>query len=478
MRYRWITPGVLAPMLVAGCVSYTPRPLNPHDALASLDERAIPGRTGVVTGPAAGASAGAEFEPADGLDDRELMALAVTINPELDAARAAIGESEALLIQARTLPNPELGLSLASAILGADGFTADADLLFELLRPRERAARKAAAAARVRLSRAEVAAREYELAAQVRALAFELLVAEQTSAVLDAEVALREQVSTLVRRRREVGEATELDISVVDLELADARREQRLARAAAEQARLALNRAVGLPPSTIIVLQNAGRPLEVPNFEAPLQAALEERLLSSRLDLKAREAAYSVAEEDLRLAVRRQYPRTRVGPAFSHDGVSENYAGGGLSIEIPIFDRNQGDIAQATAARDRARAEYTAALHTLRSQAAATLSALAAARAEVERQDREVLPLLERSQALSQGAFQARELSVLEWVTARQRALRIRRAYLESIITYRRTIFELEALEGFEVIRLIAPPPPQGSSQPLPTDAPGGAPRS
>lgn len=151
--------------------------------------------------------------------------------------------------------------------------------------------------------------------------------------------------------------------------------------------------------------------------------------------------------------------------------MSENFAGVSASVEIPIFDRNQGEIAEKTAARDRSRAEYTAALHRLRSEAAAALARVRAIRAEIDTQQREVLPLLERSQTLSRGAFEARELNVLDWVTAQQRALRTRRAYLDTVISYRRALLDLEALSGFPVWRF-APLPEPSSLSPQKRNAP------
>ncbi len=444
----------LAAIGFSGCVSYSPKPLDPRAELAVLNARGVPVGAAVhLQAATATDSVAPAFDPSDGLSEAELMAVAVMLNPELQAARASIGEAEALLISAGTLPNPEIGVGFGVGLLGTDGFKLGTDLLFEFLKPGEREARKAVASARIAVTRAEVLAKEYEVAAETRRLVFAVLIAEQTIGILDAELALRQQAAGLIRGRRDVGEANELDISALDLELVEVQRDRRLAQIDLGQTKLALNRGLGLPPKTVIKLELSGRPLDIPLIDTVQADELGERLLSARLDLKAREAAYQVAEEELRLAVTRQFLKLRAGPMYEHDGVSENYAGVSASVEIPIFDRNQGEIAEKTAARDRVRAEYAADLHRLRSDASSALARVLAARTEIDAQDREVLPLLERSQALSRAAFEARDLTVLDWVTAQQRALRTRRAYLDTVIAYRRALLDLEALSGFPVWR-------------------------
>src|SRR5262249_13399123 len=139
------------------------------------------------------------FDPTNGLNERELMAVAVIMHPELQAARAAIGESEALLIAAKTLPNPEIGVGFGLGLPGTDGFKLDTDLLLELLKPGERNARQSVANAGIAASKASVLAMEYEVAAQARRRAFEVLVAEQKILTLDAELALRQQTADLIR---------------------------------------------------------------------------------------------------------------------------------------------------------------------------------------------------------------------------------------------------------------------------------------
>jgi outer membrane protein TolC len=277
-------------------------------------------------------------------------------------------------------------------------------------------------------------------------------------------------------QRRAVGEGNDLDVSAAELDLAEIRRDRRLASVELQESTLELNRLIGLPPSYEVRLSDSGKPLSVTIFDDPSDETLQERLLAGRLDLRAKEAEYRVAEEELRLAVARQYPRLKLGPSYEHEGSSDNFIGVAAMIELPIFDRNQGGIAAGNAARDRLRAEYTALLHRLRAQAFAARARVRAARAEVETQEREVLPLLDRNQHLFRGAFEARELSVLDWITSQQRALRTRRAYLDSLAAYRLALLDLDAATGLSMSRAPGPVEDDGGSADATERRPGRMP--
>jgi outer membrane protein TolC len=431
-----------------GCVSYEPQPLDGRAELAALSARSLQDLVQVrpaTPGPRGNTTT---FDLTDGLDEDEAVAVAITLNPDLQAARAAIGESDALLVSAKVLPNPEVGVGLQGGFNGTPGFVLDADVLFELLRPGERSARVGVAEAKGQMARAEVLNREYELAAEVRRQVLAVLAAEHEVALLDDEVALRRHLTDLVRARKGVGEGNELEVSAADLDAAEILREWRLANTNLERARLELNRLMGLPPTARVTLTDSGKPLAITVFEDTSDANLQERVLAGRLDLRVKEAEYQHAEEELRLAVARQYPRLKIGPSFEHDGVSDNYIGIGASLELPIFDRNQGGIAAATASRDRLHAEYTALLHGLSSAAFGARARVRAAKAEIDAEEHEILPLLQHNEEMSKAAFEARELNVIDWVTTQQRALRTRRAYLDSLVAYRRAILDLDAATG------------------------------
>jgi outer membrane protein TolC len=433
-------------VLLSGCATYEPRPLAPGEELALLRARKLDTLTLEHSEPAQEQPRAVGFDLTDGLNEAELVAVALTLNPSVRAKRLEIGEAEALLISAGLWPNPEIGLAIRPGIDGASSTGIELDALFELLRPGERRARRGVALARRDVVRAEIAALELQLVAEARKNRLAVLAAEENERVLGGEAALREEASALLQRRKELGEATDLDLVLVDLERVEIQRELREARAETLRARRALNELLGLPASYELELAGSGFPLQA--VEAPSDEALDERILSGRFDLHAKEARYREAEEELRLAVARQFPGLSLGPSFEKEVEGNKALGLGAGIEVPLFNRNQGEIAEKYAARERARAEYVSTLHALRAAAYDARAELERARAEVELQQREVLPLIERTESLFEGAFRARELSIFEWITARSRALQARRELSRALVRHAAARADLEAALG------------------------------
>jgi len=455
----WILNRVGVPvlaLLVTGCTTYQPKPLEPNDELVALSNRTLTGFAVKYTKPGEeGKTSQVLFDLTDGLNEAELIAVALTLNPDTRAKRFEKGEAQAFLITAGLWPNPELGVSWQPGIDGASGHTFDADLLFELLSPWKRSARKDIATARIEEVHAEIVAEEWRLVAEVRSQIMRVLFAEQVVMLLDEEVELRERALELVRRRRDVGEGNELEVSTTDLEAADVRRERRLAQTRLEKARRDLNRLLGLPPDYELSLSDSGKPLEITVFKDISNDELEQRLLEGRFELRAMESAYMRAEHELRLAVYEQYPGLKLGPSFSRELEGDKSLGLGLSLELPFFDRNQGEIIEKETKREKIRAKYSALLHRLKADAYEALGQLQRANLEVEAQQEEILPLVERSQSLFEGALKARALSVLEVVTVQQRTLSARKAYLDALARYQLALIQLETAMGIQLSRSI-----------------------
>jgi outer membrane protein TolC len=245
--------------LFAGCVSYQPMPLDRDAELAALRATALDGLVVEHARPGEGQGAAAtRIDPTDGLDDDELVAVALTLNPALKAKRLSTGDAQARLIEAGLWPNPVVGGSWRPGIGSASGHAVDADLLVDLLQPWQRSARIDAATARAGEVAADVVADEWRLVRDVRLRRLDVVAAEQSLALFDEETALRERVRDLTVRQRAAGEGTELSVSAAELDLAELRRDRMRAESDLQTARRALNEILGLPPGYALRLTASG----------------------------------------------------------------------------------------------------------------------------------------------------------------------------------------------------------------------------
>lgn len=435
-RFRVLAVPLLA---LAGCTSYRAQPLDlmvENDVLARRD----------LAGFAAPDSQTptSSFNLADGLDERELVAVALRLNPELAAQRAALGQSEAALIDAGLWPNPELGVSVRG---GSPGLDADLDLLFALLRPGERSARKAAAVAGQQVALADLAAEEWTIVAQVRHARLDLLAAETAHHAFAEAAEASQKANTAQSGRRDLGEATHLDVASTAWDLAEARRAQRDATATVASARRRLNRLLGLAATSTLPISGLGEPLVVPDPAGSTPGDLATAILASRWDIASAKAAYEQAEQELRLAVAKQYPALHIGPSAARDGDGTTI-GAGISLELPLFDRNQGGIAAALAKRDEMRARAVALLHQLLADGHEAIAELQRASMEAAALDADLMPAARRAMDLADQALLAREMSQLDYLTARRQWFVAQRARLDAIAACGHALIDLDTILG------------------------------
>jgi cobalt-zinc-cadmium efflux system outer membrane protein len=94
-----------------------------------------------------------------------------------------------------------------------------------------------------------------------------------------------------------------------------------------------------------------------PSAEALLPRQIQRDAVLNRLDVRRSLAQYAAAEADLQLEISKQYPDVQIGPGYTYEE-KNNFFTLGLSTTLPIFNRNQGPIAEAEARRKEAAAAF------------------------------------------------------------------------------------------------------------------------
>lgn len=358
---------------------------------------------------------------------KQLVAEALAKSPEVAAARAEeTGAEGGLSADARWLrENPSLeveyGTDAPTQALGERRLTVALSQTLEVAGQRG-----------LRVERAEAAL----AAARARRRAVELGVARQVvdAAVewerLTAHARLAEELLTAARaleeasaRRFAAGDAPEVERNTAALERARAEARMALARAAVASSRAALNRRLGRPVTAALSL--ALMPVAIP---AGLQAEQPE-VVAARSQAEA-------ARVEVDLLRRERIPDPTVSLGYERETRPEEHATGAdlhtgsmlvarLSVPLPFWDRNQGELAAARARRSALEAEREGRERQVEVERVAAREAYEAARS-AEAALAAALPGVERNLSLVQRAYEAGELGLDALLLSRDRAFAAR----------------------------------------------------
>ncbi len=125
------------------------------------------------------------------------------------------------------------------------------------------------------------------------------------------------------------------------------------------------------------------RLIPTPLPSVPPLDSLTARVERQRLDLAALRLGYASGEQALRAAVLRRFPRLSAGLSRATDTGGIRTIGPSATIDVPLFDRNQGAIAAATATQEQLRAEYQARVFATRADLATLLALYTRTQAEL-----------------------------------------------------------------------------------------------
>lgn len=360
----------------------------------------------------------------DGLSEDELAALALWNNAAFRENLADLGMSRADLVQASMLPNPTVWNLFPNS-------SKPFDLLLRYpieaiwLLP----ARIDLAETEVERTTERLVQNGLDVIRDTRVAAADLALARERYDLSRATARLAQEVADLTRARLRAGDATELEVSNAEAE----------ARQATEQ-RDRLRHEIDIASERLRALAGMGLeqwPSKIAVDPLPSTAPAEpetrvNEALASRPDLHAAGLAVEAAGKRVGLARVEAFTVTGIFSAKdvgTSGGGFQTVTGPGLDISVPIFNQNQGGVAQGQARLEKA------------------------ARAYVTLRDRIILEVREATARFAMAKesyrqFQTRILPPLE-----ESARQAKRAYANGNVTY---LFVLEAQRRWADARLKA----------------------
>jgi cobalt-zinc-cadmium efflux system outer membrane protein len=360
--------------------------------------------------------------PPKSWDLQTLSLAALYFNPALDSARARIASTKAGLVTAGARPNPTL--SVAPGIPSPYLLTLDFAIPIETAG--KRAHRLAIARSLDQAARFDLADSAWTIHSAVRAALLNHVLAIRAVELFQSEEKVRDDQ---VRILEEIFSAGEIAKQNVDLARSE-RNKTHLALVLAEgqvtETKAALAAAVGIPLSAVQSLEFTWPGIDI--LPRPGSLSFEEikrQAVLNRLDLRRSLSQYAAAEATLQLEIAKQYPDLNIGPGYTYEE-RHSFFTLGLSTTLPLFNRNQGPIAEAEARRVEASTSFLerqAQAITRSERALAAYSAALNEQAEVQSlsklQDSQLQLLQEAIRAGTDNRLSLDSVEIQSWVLAR-----------------------------------------------------------
>jgi cobalt-zinc-cadmium efflux system outer membrane protein len=291
---------------------------------------------------------------------------ALAANPRLTAAERDVGIATGQRIQAGALINPELSYEQDNSF-GSGRYrgtksaetTLQISQLFELFGKRD--ARIAVGQAGVEAAAIQRKAVRLEVLSETAVAFLGVLGAQRRVRILDEQIAAIDKLTPLLHRRVDAGASSPAEIGRAEVAsaLVKADRERVNSTLASARRELAVLMGDALAKFSVVSgrLDDLGRP---PSFQAVVAA------IDSNPQLMRWTAVYAQRNAELLLARLKPYPDVRVSAGWRHyNETGDDAVRLSLSVPIPVFDRNQGNILSAQESLAKTRAEREANRNTL-----------------------------------------------------------------------------------------------------------------
>jgi cobalt-zinc-cadmium efflux system outer membrane protein len=278
----------------------------------------------------------------------------------------------------------------------------------------------------------------------VRIRYYEVLGAQETVRVAEDLERLAEEGVRAAEQLVKAKQATRPDVLQAEIQLNAIRtavREARYRHRAAWSQLANVAGVPGLPPAPLADDLEKG----VPQLD---WAASEQRLLASSPVLKSQEAEIQAAGAVLRLSRAQAIPNVNVQVVVQRDHVQKYTSVSPLvSVPLPLFNRNQGNIDNAAAVVTQQQKEYERVALALRDQLAASFQEYLTAQAQAEGLRKDILPRVKENLDLTTKAYKAGQYDITRVIAARQGYFEARTAYIDALTALHKIAVQIEGLE-------------------------------
>ena len=404
------------------------------------------------------------YDPLQGASSSDLVRRALSSNAEISAVRLDIERARARLRQTGLFPNPTVDFEQTTGRWTGSPGERETSIGFALSIDVAGVRRRRVDLARAELeaAAAEVADRERRLIAEVRTAYAEAMAALRELEITENLNNLDIQTARVVEVRVTEGESSPLELNLLRTEVERIRARRSLVEGRLQAGLIRLRTVSGIAPNEPLRL---GEDLSRPTLAEP-PSTKEEAIdiaLRTRPDLKLAQLNEEAAKAGLRLARAQGNPDlTAFSKYTKNSAVFDNTAVGvlrdkdrlltfGVSIGIPLFNRNQGAKAEAAAAILQAQKRREFVETVVRSEVASAYARYEAASATMAILEQGVLARSQQNIKSVRGAYEIGAFRVTDLLVEQRRFVDSQREFIEAMTERYRALADLQAALGIPI---------------------------
>ena len=374
--------------------------------------------------------------PALGVEDFQRLALAA--NPTLKEAEALVKASAARARQAGLYPNPIIGYQ-GEQIRGGlfDGGEQGGFVQQTFPLGGKLALRRNVYQQQRRADEIGVAEQRYRVAGDVEQSFYAALAAQQALDVRKRLLSLAAEAVDTAHKLANVGQADAPDVLQAEVEAEQAQIDYITAERTFLANFYSLAAVAANPDLPVSPLKgdlahppaiDVDRVVDQIVRESPLVKRAEQEIVRAQADLKSA-SRESVPDLEIHAGLQQNFEPINLNPRIAV-GLQGFVTAG---IDLPIFNRNQGNIAAAQAERERAQAELARVRLLVRQQAELTLQSYLAAHAEAERYKTHLIPRADRAYQLYLAKYEQMASAYPQVLITQRTSFQLQLAYVNAL---------------------------------------------
>ena len=383
-------------------------------------------------------------------DLQTLLDQAVAENPMIAVSKAQTAAAAAGITAARAYYNPDLEVMAGPAryrnppVSTRQNYGVTISQLLDF--PGTRTSRREFAEQQFNYAERGIHTTSFDLRNQIKQAYLNVLLRQEILSMLGANLSLLQQVQTKVKRKVEIGEAPRYELIKADTELLAAERDYASAQTRIEEAKAILRGMIGKMPDSFDIKPTLPTISSLPTISELRQSAENNPYLQQLLSAK------DSAEAKLKLEQALRFPGLTLKSDFTQDPDLNTFRVG-VVLPLPVWNRREGQIAQAAAGIEEADANIKLQQQVLRKEIDSAYQRTVIASNQLKVFENGLLQQSQATLSRAEAAYKFGERGILEYLDAQRVNRDVKRDYLIAKFDYFFSVLQIERFIGSDLVQ-------------------------